>query len=130
MIRDGAPGAGHRAGLADRQARAPRPCWLTCSALATCHADHLSGRCARPKRGHRDTTPAQTQAETPAAPVASGNVVPLRPAASIRGIPRTCIDAADAAELTEMLQLIADWLAADPATLAPSPLASAYPVVE
>jgi hypothetical protein len=38
-------------------------------------------------------------------------------------MPRTCIDTADAIELTETLQLIAGWLAADPATLAPSLLA-------
>ena len=38
-------------------------------------------------------------------------------------MPWTCIDTADAIELTEMLQLIAGWLAADPATLAPSLLA-------
>jgi hypothetical protein len=30
-------------------------------------------------------------------------------------MPRTCIDTADAVELAETLQLIADWLAADPA---------------
>ena len=35
-------------------------------------------------------------------------------------MPRTCIDTADATKLTETLQLIAGWLAADPATLAPS----------
>ena len=33
------------------------------------------------------------------------------------------LDAADAIELAEILQLIARWLAADPATLAPSLLA-------
>jgi hypothetical protein len=38
-------------------------------------------------------------------------------------MPRTCIDTADAIELTETLQLIAWWTAADPATLAPSFLA-------
>ena len=38
-------------------------------------------------------------------------------------MPRTCIDTADAIELAETLQLIARWLAADPATLAPSLLA-------
>jgi chloramphenicol 3-O phosphotransferase len=38
-------------------------------------------------------------------------------------MPRTCIDTADAIELTETLQLIAGWLAADPATLTPSLLA-------
>jgi hypothetical protein len=35
-------------------------------------------------------------------------------------MPRTCIDTTDAIELAETLQLIAGWLAADPATLAPS----------
>jgi len=35
-------------------------------------------------------------------------------------MPRTCIDTADAIELAETLQLIARWLSADPATLAPS----------
>ena len=38
-------------------------------------------------------------------------------------MPRTCIDTADAIELAETLQLIARWLTADPATLAPSLLA-------
>ena len=38
-------------------------------------------------------------------------------------MPRTCIDTADAIELTETLQLIAGWLTADPATLTPSLLA-------
>ncbi len=38
-------------------------------------------------------------------------------------MPRTCIDTADAIELAGILQLIARWLAADPATLAPSFLA-------
>jgi hypothetical protein len=38
-------------------------------------------------------------------------------------MPRTCIDTADAIELAETLQLIASWLAADPAALAPSLLA-------
>ena len=38
-------------------------------------------------------------------------------------MPRTFIDTADAIEHTETLQLIARWLAADPATLAPSFLA-------
>ena len=38
-------------------------------------------------------------------------------------MPRTCIDTADAIELAETLQLIAGWLAADPAALAPSLLA-------
>jgi hypothetical protein len=38
-------------------------------------------------------------------------------------MPRTCIDTADAIELAEILQLIADWLATDPATLGPSLLA-------
>jgi hypothetical protein len=38
-------------------------------------------------------------------------------------MPRTCIDTADAIELAETLQLIAHWLASDPATLAPSLLA-------
>jgi hypothetical protein len=38
-------------------------------------------------------------------------------------MPRTCIDTSDAIELTEILQLIAGWLAADPATLALSLLA-------
>jgi len=38
-------------------------------------------------------------------------------------MPRTCIDTADAIELAETLQLIARWLAADPATLTPSFLA-------
>jgi len=38
-------------------------------------------------------------------------------------MPRTCIDTADAVELAETLQLIAGWLAADPAALAPSLLA-------
>jgi hypothetical protein len=35
-------------------------------------------------------------------------------------MPRTCIDTADAIELTETLQLITGWLAADPATLTQS----------
>jgi hypothetical protein len=35
-------------------------------------------------------------------------------------MPRTCTGTADATELTETLQLTARWLAADPATLAPS----------
>ena len=38
-------------------------------------------------------------------------------------MPQTCIDTADAIELAETLQLIARWLAADPATLTPSFLA-------
>ena len=38
-------------------------------------------------------------------------------------MPQTCIDTADAIELAETLQLIARWLTADPATLAPSLLA-------
>ena len=38
-------------------------------------------------------------------------------------MPRTCLDTADATELAETLQLIARWLTADPATLAPSLLA-------
>jgi hypothetical protein len=38
-------------------------------------------------------------------------------------MPRTCIDTADAIELAETLELIARWLTADPATLAPSFLA-------
>jgi hypothetical protein len=38
-------------------------------------------------------------------------------------MPRTCLDTADAIELAETLQLIARWLAADPATLTPSFLA-------
>ena len=38
-------------------------------------------------------------------------------------MPRTCIDTADAIELAETLQLIAGWLAADPATLRQSLLA-------
>lgn len=35
-------------------------------------------------------------------------------------MPRTCIDTADAIELTQTLQLIAGWLAADPASLSGS----------
>jgi hypothetical protein len=35
-------------------------------------------------------------------------------------MPRTCIDTADAVELAETLQLIAQWLAADPECLAAS----------
>jgi hypothetical protein len=35
-------------------------------------------------------------------------------------MPRTCTGTADVVELTETLQLIAGWLAADPATLGPS----------
>jgi hypothetical protein len=35
-------------------------------------------------------------------------------------MPRTCLDTADATELTETLQLITSWLWADPAALAPS----------
>ena len=35
-------------------------------------------------------------------------------------MPRTCIDTADAIELTETLQLIARWLATDPERLAAS----------
>jgi hypothetical protein len=38
-------------------------------------------------------------------------------------VPRTCIDTADAIELAETIQLLAGWLTADPATLAPSLLA-------
>jgi hypothetical protein len=38
-------------------------------------------------------------------------------------MPQTRIDTADAIELAETLQLIARWLAADPATLTPSFLA-------
>ena len=38
-------------------------------------------------------------------------------------MPQTRIDTADAIELAEILQLIAGWLAADPATLTPSFLA-------
>jgi len=38
-------------------------------------------------------------------------------------MPRTCTGTADAVELAETLQLIVGWLAADPATLAPSLLA-------
>ena len=38
-------------------------------------------------------------------------------------MPQTCIDTADAVELAETLQLIAGWLAADPAALGPSLLA-------
>ena len=38
-------------------------------------------------------------------------------------MPQTCLDTADAIELAETLQLIARWLAADPATLTPSLLA-------
>jgi len=38
-------------------------------------------------------------------------------------MPQTCIDTTDAIELAETLQLIALWLAADPAALAPSFLA-------
>ncbi len=38
-------------------------------------------------------------------------------------MPQTCLDTADAIELAETLQLIARWLAADPATLTPSFLA-------
>jgi len=38
-------------------------------------------------------------------------------------MPRTCIDTGDAIELAEILQLIAGWLATDPATLAESLLA-------
>jgi hypothetical protein len=33
-------------------------------------------------------------------------------------MPQTCIDTADAMEVTKTLQLIAGWLAADPVTLA------------
>jgi hypothetical protein len=35
-------------------------------------------------------------------------------------MPRTCIDTADTIELTETLQLIASWLAADPEQLTAS----------
>ena len=35
-------------------------------------------------------------------------------------MPRTCIDTADAIELTETLQLIAGWLASDPSRLTAS----------
>jgi hypothetical protein len=35
-------------------------------------------------------------------------------------MPQTCIDTADAIELTETLQLIARWLSAGPAAFAPS----------
>jgi hypothetical protein len=38
-------------------------------------------------------------------------------------MPRITLDTADAAELAETLQLITQWLTADPATLAPSFLA-------
>lgn len=38
-------------------------------------------------------------------------------------MPQTCLDTADAIELAELLQFIADWLAADPARLSPSLLA-------
>jgi hypothetical protein len=38
-------------------------------------------------------------------------------------MPQTCPGTADAIELAETLQLIARWLAADPATLTPSLLA-------
>jgi hypothetical protein len=38
-------------------------------------------------------------------------------------MPQTSLDTADAIELAELLQLLAGWLAADPATLAPSLLA-------
>ncbi len=38
-------------------------------------------------------------------------------------MPQTCLDTTDAIELAELLQLIGRWLAADPATLAPSFLA-------
>ena len=38
-------------------------------------------------------------------------------------MPRTCIDTADAIELAQTLQLIARWLASDPARLAASLLA-------
>jgi hypothetical protein len=38
-------------------------------------------------------------------------------------MPRTCIDTADPVELAETLQLIAGWLAADPAPLGESFLA-------
>jgi hypothetical protein len=35
-------------------------------------------------------------------------------------MPRVTLDAADAAELAETLQLLSDWLARDPARLGPS----------
>jgi hypothetical protein len=35
-------------------------------------------------------------------------------------MPQTCLDTADATELAQTLQLLARWIAADPATLAPS----------
>jgi hypothetical protein len=35
-------------------------------------------------------------------------------------MPRITLDAADAAELTETLQLLSDWLARDPGRLGPS----------
>ena len=38
-------------------------------------------------------------------------------------MPAISLDAAEALELAELLQFIADWLAADPARLAPSLLA-------
>ena len=38
-------------------------------------------------------------------------------------MPRTCLDTTEATELAELLQFIADWLAADPARLSPSHLA-------
>jgi hypothetical protein len=38
-------------------------------------------------------------------------------------VPITSLDSADAAELAELLQFIADWLASDPARLAASLLA-------
>jgi len=38
-------------------------------------------------------------------------------------MPGITLDTADAAELAELLQLLASWLAADPARLAPSLLA-------
>jgi hypothetical protein len=37
-------------------------------------------------------------------------------------MPQTCIDTADAIELTETLQLIAGWLASAPSRLTASPL--------
>jgi hypothetical protein len=38
-------------------------------------------------------------------------------------VPRTTLETADAIELAQLLQLLAGWLAADPATLSPSLLA-------
>jgi hypothetical protein len=38
-------------------------------------------------------------------------------------MPSTSLDTADAIELAELLQFLAGWLAADPATLSPSLLA-------